>query len=326
MSEKLRIATFNLENFDDKPDQPDQLEERIAIMKPQLKRLDADILCFQEVNGQETPGEKRQLLALKKLISSTRYEDYEIISTKTSGNEVYDERNLVILTRFEIAETKQINQELISPPKYKQVTRKPEDPDAKDINWERAILYSKVKHTNNSIFHIINLHLKSKLPVNIEGQKIDNYTWRTSSGWAEGFFIASMKRVGQALEARMLIDSIFDNDEDAFIIICGDFNATYDDVPVAAICGAVENTGNGGLARRVMFPCEFSVPETSRYSLIHMGRGEMIDHILVSRPMIAYYSHTEIHNELLHDESVSFATDKKFPESDHAPVVAEFAI
>lgn len=28
--------------------------------------------------------------------------------------------------------------------------------------------------------------------------------------------------------------------------------------------------------------------------------------------------------QLLHDESVAFATDIKYPESDHAPVVATF--
>ena len=30
-------------------------------------------------------------------------------------------------------------------------------------------------------------------------------------------------------------------------------------------------------------------------------------------------------NELLHDESIANANDVKFPESDHAPVIAEFA-
>jgi exonuclease III len=52
----------------------------------------------------------------------------------------------------------------------------------------------------------------------------------------------------------------------------------------------------------------------------------MLDHLLVSRSLLASYRTTEIHNELLHDESAAFATDEKFPESDHAPVVAEFVI
>jgi len=52
----------------------------------------------------------------------------------------------------------------------------------------------------------------------------------------------------------------------------------------------------------------------------------MLDHHLVSRGMLALYTGAEIHNELLHDESIAFSTDKKFPESDHAPVIAEFEL
>ena len=51
MSTKLRIATFNLENLDDKVGQKPTLDERIALMRPQFLRLGADILCLQEVNG-----------------------------------------------------------------------------------------------------------------------------------------------------------------------------------------------------------------------------------------------------------------------------------
>jgi exonuclease III len=52
----------------------------------------------------------------------------------------------------------------------------------------------------------------------------------------------------------------------------------------------------------------------------------MLDHLLVSRSLLAHYRGSEIHNELLHDESVAFGTDVKFPESDHAPVIAEFEL
>jgi hypothetical protein len=46
----------------------------------------------------------------------------------------------------------------------------------------------------------------------------------------------------------------------------------------------------------------------------------------MTRPESPGFSHGEvqIHNELLHDESVAFGTDVKFPESDHAPVIAAF--
>lgn len=55
---ELRIATFNLENFDETAaNEVPSLAERIALMRPQIIRLRAGIACFQEVNGQERPGQ-----------------------------------------------------------------------------------------------------------------------------------------------------------------------------------------------------------------------------------------------------------------------------
>lgn len=75
-----------------------------------------------------------------------------------------------------------------------------------------------------------------------------------------------------------------------------------------------------------MVPCENTVPESSRYSLLHLGHGAMLDHVLVSRALLAFYRGTAIYNENLPDESGAFRTDANFPESDHAPVVAEFEL
>jgi hypothetical protein len=46
--------------------------------------------------------------------------------------------------------------------------------------------------------------------------------------------------------------------------------------------------------------------------------------MLVTRNLLTHYRGCEIHNELLHDESVAFGTDRKYPESDHASVVTTF--
>jgi exonuclease III len=48
----LRIATFNLENFDDLPTAP-TLATRVELMQRELVRLRADVLCLQEVNSQD---------------------------------------------------------------------------------------------------------------------------------------------------------------------------------------------------------------------------------------------------------------------------------
>ncbi len=325
MPHTLNIATFNLENFDDKPGQQPSLETRVEIMKPQIMRLNADIICLQEVHGQETPDQPRRLLALEELIKDTPYEHYHIVSTKTKGGaQVYDVRNLVMLSKYNIESHQQIRNQMIPSLMYRQVTATPEMDESKPVRWERPILMAKINLPWGQDLYVINLHLKSKIPSNVDGQRINAYKWRTSGGWAEGYFISSMKRVGQALETRILVDQIFDEDEDAKVVVCGDFNADCEDVPVKAISGYVEDTGNENLIKRVLYPCESGIPDSRKYSLFHHGKGEMIDHLLVSRNMLQYYLGTEVHNELLHDESLAFADDKKFPESDHAPIVAKF--
>ena len=82
MTERVRVATFNLENLDDKLGQKPSFEARAALMRPQLVRLDADVLCLQEIHAQEAAnGDGRELAALRKLLEGTPYEDYEIAST-----------------------------------------------------------------------------------------------------------------------------------------------------------------------------------------------------------------------------------------------------
>jgi len=323
---KLRMATFNLENLDDVEGGSPSLQKRIEVLRPQIKRMNADIICFQEIHGQETEGRPRKLLALKKLLESTDYSSFNIASTLTSNNEVYDKRNLVVVSRFPVSEIKQYRNDTIQPPLYRKITPTPPEEEPKTIKWERPILYTKINVKQDFEIHLINLHLKSRLPAPIQGQKVDQYTWKSSSGWAEGFFISSMKRVGQALETRLLIDSIFDNDEEAKIVVCGDFNAHPEEVPVEAISGRIENTGNPNLTKRVLVSCENTISESSRFTYFHQGQKRLLDHLLISQSMLPYYRKSEIHNETLHDESIAFATEAKFPESDHAPFIAEFEI
>jgi exonuclease III len=326
MKKTVRIATFNLENFDDKPGVLPSLQQRIALMQPQLLRLNADIICLQEVNSQKAADQSLKLLALDELIKGTPYSNYYRESTKTVNGTFFDVRNLVILSKYEIISIQQYNGDQISPPSYKEVTANPPETNATTVLWERPILHAKIKLSSSRTIDLLNVHLKSKIPVDIKGQKVDAYTWATASGWAEGYFISSMKRLGQALEARIVIDKIFNINQQSDIIVCGDFNSTIDDVPVMTLRGDVENTGNANLTGRILLPCELTVPESSRYSLIHQGKGEMIDHILVSRSLLSFYHNAEVHNEMLHDKSVAFSTNIKYPESDHAPVIAEFFI
>jgi endonuclease/exonuclease/phosphatase family metal-dependent hydrolase len=322
---ELRIATFNVENWDETaPGVRPSLAERIALMRPQIIRLRADVACFQEVHGQERAGQPRALLALAELLAGTNLEGANVVSTKPHDNAVYDVRNIVVVTHLPVLASQQLANDLIDKPSYRRLTRIPPDAAAVEIGVERPILHVQLALGGGSRLHVINVHLKSKIPTDIDGQKLDDFTWRSADAWAEGSFISSMKRMSQALEVRRLVDQILDGDPDARIVVAGDFNAAPEEVPVLAIRGDVEDTGNGDLSGRVLVPIEHTIPGPARYTLYHQGRGQMLDHMLVTRNLLAYYRGSEIHNELLHDESVAFAVDRKYPESDHAPVVATF--
>lgn len=329
----MRIATFNIENLDFDADPPRRsdarFDTRVRIIRPMLERMRADIICFQEVHGQNPPAGvagPRQLLALRKLLENTRYAGFTLsATTRKDMVDVYAERNLVVAAHpdYRVEEVRAIENTLVSPPKYSLVTSDRVDPLIA-VKWERPTLYVRLRKGDADPLHILNVHFKSKNPTNVSGQGRIDYKWKTASGWAEGFFLSSMKRVGAALEARIFIDSLFDADEDANILICGDFNAEPDEVPVMAIRGRTEETGNPDLNPRVMHPVALSIADSRRFTLYHHGKPNLLDHVVVSRRMMATFREAEIHNEMLHDESVAFASDDKYPESDHAPMVAEF--
>jgi endonuclease/exonuclease/phosphatase family metal-dependent hydrolase len=257
--------------------------ERLTLMRPQVVRLRANIACFQEVNGQERPNQPRSLLALTELLAGTNLAGAQLASTRTTSNEVYDERNLVVATAFPVLDVEQLRNDLVDPLSYRRLTANPPDAAAVTISIERPILHVQLDLPNATRLHVINVHLKSKIPTDIPGQKIDNYTWRSADAWAEGSFLSSMKRMSQALEVRRLVDQILNADPNAQIVVAGDFNAPPDEVPVMAIRGDVENTGNADLVGRVLVPIEHTIPAPARYTLYHQGRGEMLDHMLISR-------------------------------------------
>jgi endonuclease/exonuclease/phosphatase family metal-dependent hydrolase len=325
----MRIATFNIENWDDVPptraSEP-SFAERVAITRPMLARLRADVLLLQEVHGQDEPGAPRGLKALRALLAGTAYEGHQIRSTTIAdGVSVERYRNLVTLIPpgWVFEDVREVMHDIVPPPEYKRVTANPPDTAARPIRWERPLFYCRVSGPLGR-FHLVNCHFKAKSPTDIPGQGETNFMWASAAGWAEGFFISSMKRVGAALEARMFLDTVFAAEPEARVVLAGDLNAESHEVPVVAVRGDVDEHGNPALNGQQLYPCEDTVPTDRRYTLYHHGRGNMLDHLLVSRALIGAYRGTEIHNEILRDESRPFANDRKYPAPDHAPVVAEF--
>ena len=322
----LRIATFNVENLGAPSGHGATHAERIQLLRPQLLRLRADILCLQEVDSQRrTKGGERRLDAMQELLAETPYEGFHQVTTRSrSKGHVRDKHNLVILSRFPVSEHRQICHDLVAPPTYRPIAGASLQDDVAPIEWDRPFLYAATRIDGGRLLHVINLHLRAPRAAFIPGQKTSSRTWRSMSGWAEGFFLAAVKRVGQALEVRLFVDRLLDADPEALIVVCGDFNADAYENPVRTIRGDDEDAGNPHLTLRTLVPLERSLADSRRFSVVHHGRPQMLDHVLVSRPLLAWYKDVEIHNEALGDELITPQAVRGSPESFHAPVVAEF--
>lgn len=330
---ELRIATFNVENFGDSLSPGASLDERVRLLRPQLIRLRADILCLQEVDSQRSGSKhERGLEALERLLAGTVYESFHLATTiSRSKNVPRDKHNLVVLSRFPVAAVGQIFHDLVPAPLYRRVTgeagREVSDTFAPTpVEWERPLLHVTVRLGGGRYLHVVNVHLRAPRAAFVPGAKSDARTWHSMAGWAEGFFVAAVKSAGQALEARLLIDRLFDADAGALVAVCGDFNADVHDIAVRTIRGDEEDAGNPHLALRTLVPLDRSLPASLRFSVVHHGRPQMLDHLLVSRPLLAWYRGIEVHNEALGDELQTPQAVRGAPESFHAPVVAEFLL
>lgn len=322
----MRIACFNLENLGAPSGEDGDLPLRLAVLRPQILRLQADILCFQEVNGtRRKAGAPRSLHGLTELLRGTPYEGYSWIGSQLEGKGYADKHNLVIVSRWKVVESQQLRNKLVPPLDYPLQTAAAGTRNTRRLSWDRPILHAVLETPSAPRLHIINLHLRASLAAAIPGGKDAPFIWKDTASWAEGFHLAAILRSGQALEARLLVDRIMDEDPQARIVVCGDCNAESSEVPLRILRADLDDTGNGRLAGRVLVPLERNLPEERCFTVIHRGRHLMLDHFLVSRPLLSTFRGMEIHNETLGDEQAAFAAIAASPESYHAPVVASFS-
>jgi endonuclease/exonuclease/phosphatase family metal-dependent hydrolase len=278
------------------------------------------------VNAQHVAGEReRRLEALAMLLSGTMYADYQrVATTNAEGRGAADVHNLVTLSRFPIRAHREVPRE---PPalQYHLRTALPPAIEAQPVRFERPILVCEAELPDREPISVINLHLRAPLAANIPGQKIEPFVWKSVAGWAEGYFLAALQRTAQALELRLHLEQMFDAHDDQLIAIAGDFNAEDHEVPLRILLGAEESTGNPELCRRSLVALDRALPQDRRWSVLHHGRPQMLDHILVSHALLARFKAIDVHNETLSDELVGYARHAHAAGSFHAPVVAEFS-
>jgi len=317
----MRIATFNIESLDV------PIEPRAAILRPALERLEADVLCLQEINGQRVPNNpERTFLALDQLLAGTGYASYHRASTTSTDHPgAASVHNLITLSRFPIVRKKQVWHNVLAPAEMHLHTATPNAGTPTAIHFDRPLLLTEID-LGQLTLNIVNVHLRAPLATHVPGQKISPFSWKSVSAWAEGYYLSGLKRTGQALELRLLIDELFDEKSEAFILVAGDFNAEDHETPLRIVIGAPEDTGNASLASRALVVLDRAMEPARRFSILHHGRPQMLDHLLASHALYGRFRSITVHNEALGDEAIGYAKGLEAAGSYHAALVATFAL
>jgi endonuclease/exonuclease/phosphatase family metal-dependent hydrolase len=83
-----------------------------------------------------------------------------------------DERNLVVATTFVVRSVEQLRNDLVDPLLYRRLTAKPPDMAAVTVDIERPILHVQLDLPDGTRLHVINVHLKSKIPTNLLARRL----------------------------------------------------------------------------------------------------------------------------------------------------------
>ncbi len=315
----IRIATYNLENLGPPFVDPDSLpnpesrdaawlahERHIESARRMLGRLRADVVALQEVLDEKT---------LRETLAGTVYESYEATPLDPAPDV---ERHQVILSRFPIKQFRLHRQE------SRVFWVHHGDADPSPVEWSRPIVEANVALPGIGPTRFFAVHLKSKRPSEVHRVvKTSHGGWPSLAAHSEGEVLSSLKRVGQALEVRRLVDALHERYDDARAVVLGDCNDTVDSVPVSIIRGSYVGAKNPALWDKELYPVELSVPEEKQYTLIHDGKPQMIDHILISRSLLGHFQTATVLNETVRDHASAHPPHLFFPDSDHAPVVME---
>lgn len=293
----------------------------MRVLRPILDDLAADVVCFQEVDAQKaTHHASRRFIALDRLVSGTAYEGYcRATSLRPGTSAPADVHNLAILSRWPIAEQRQLYHDIVAKRTWTPPGEGLVQPAPIEVAWERPLLYAKIALPNGVALHVVNLHLRAPRAVRIQ-DGLEPASRLSSRAFVEGQFVAAQKREGQALEARIFVEGLFDSEPTARIAVCGDLNSQENDVPARLLIGVPDEDADG-ISVRKLTPLAARLEESRRFSVLHAGRPALVDHILASRPLAACCTGVAILNEGLQDEVTA---KEPILGSLHAPVIASF--
>lgn len=328
------VATFNVKDLLDEHASPlsdDPAAARrlyrakLDAIAPMVRRLDADVIAFQEVSS------ARALDDLKALLPAHDGRPHGGYLSSVVGSA--DRRGIAcgVLSRFPVIAACDHRPKDLPFPKFRVGDGRPFAETR--VYAHRGVLEVQLALPDGTMLVLLVVHLKSHLPIPLEDEQMQPIPFDGPHAYAEGLVRSLVTRVSEALFVRTLVDKWLDANRNVALIVAGDFNDTEHSVAVRAVAGdfALE-TAQGATVRdtdafagRALIPCARAIPPEQRYSVVVRGSVAQIDHILVSRALYARFVKAKFFNETLLEELAAQSPGSVGSlASDHAPLRADF--
>lgn len=300
----LSLATFNVKNLLDPRDELERtlLPRKLDEIARMVRACDADVVGLQEV------GPVELLQAIISRLPDLGYAG-PIVGTP-------DARGIrcALLARVRVVAAGSRSAEALTFPAF--CAGDPQ-PFGARIPLRRGIVHARVEVPGLGEVDVFVAHFKSPLPVPLRdasGAEVEPSCPRER---VEGALRSLVWRAAESLFVRELVDDVLAREPAAHVAVVGDLN----DAPDSTTLQALRSEGAGEL-----FDCAAAVAADARFSVLHRGRPQQIDHALVTAELHARLVRARFLNAELRDHG-PFEPRRAEPmtiDSDHAPLVVCF--
>jgi endonuclease/exonuclease/phosphatase family metal-dependent hydrolase len=328
----FKVMTWNVENLfqpgaGDGPAGQEAFDEKLSALSQVIAQLDPDVLALQEVGDSESFNDLSR--ALNGLYPHERLSNHPdprgIRVGFLSKLPIEDHEEIVDFLRDGLPEVPGIDHE--GDPT--EVTR-----------LGRGAVRISVRPAQGLRIHLITAHLKSKLLTYPGTAGRSRFTPKNENERARVAALALLKRAAEATALRVKANGLLEGNAEEAVILLGDMNDVTEAATTQMLQGpSGSQIGTGGFNRpdkgddTRLFNLAPLIPEERRYSRVHAGRKELIDHIFISEELLRGQprrlpqadSHVSATSPLpsLGDDPNS---RRGKPGSDHAPLTATFEL
>ncbi len=293
------LATYNLLDLFEVDEA--YVSGKVTALSPIVRALNADVIGFQEVASDA---------ALARILEASGLGGATVVHGTRDARGIGSS----LVSRLPVLEREiLVTDELPFPVFFSNDA----PPFGRRLPLRRGFVSALVDAGDFGRVRVLVAHLKSGRGVPLKDPDGAPLDASTQAEWGECDLRALIWRSAEAIFLRRAVDAAFARGDAQHIAVVGDMNDVSGSFPLRLICGR----GEHGLSEVAQ-----TIARDERFSTLHRGNAEVIDHMLVSNEMFARLDSARFDNEGLLDLS-TLPLDAPRPHgSDHAPLVAHFGV